>query len=280
MNYEINGYHLNVIEKGEGQLALVFLHYWGGSSRTWSQVIRKLEHGFYCIAYDQKGAGLSEAPATGYTLEESAKDVITLIHQLGLTDYVLIGHSMGAKIVQLVASTQPRGLLAIILVGPAPPSPLILPEPLRTMVVHAYDNEENIRKTIEQLTLIPLSMDIQKLIVEDSLRVSEGLKKAWPDEISHQDISDAVTRIRVPCLVIGGINDPEDPEKHNKRELVTKIKGAQLALVPAVGHLLPLEAPEVLADHIRSFLFGMLDPAFFRKISASRDGQSDMLTIL
>jgi pimeloyl-ACP methyl ester carboxylesterase len=39
MKYQINGVGLNVHDQGDGEPVLIFLHYWGGSSRTWREVI-------------------------------------------------------------------------------------------------------------------------------------------------------------------------------------------------------------------------------------------------
>jgi pimeloyl-ACP methyl ester carboxylesterase len=45
----------HVLESGSGEPALLFLHYWGGSARTWNAVISQLSPDFRCIAYDQRG---------------------------------------------------------------------------------------------------------------------------------------------------------------------------------------------------------------------------------
>ena len=117
----VNGIHLNVRDQGRGEPSLLFLHYWGWSSRTWDLVIDRLKNDFRCIAYDHRGWGDSDKPETGYSIKELANDVEALIQTLGLTRYVLIGHSMGGKAVQPLAAKRPRGLEALILVAPAPP---------------------------------------------------------------------------------------------------------------------------------------------------------------
>ena len=38
MKVASNGLAIHVEEQGDGDLSLVFLHYWGGSSRTWKYV--------------------------------------------------------------------------------------------------------------------------------------------------------------------------------------------------------------------------------------------------
>jgi hypothetical protein len=41
MKYQINDIELNVCDQGHGEQVLFFLHYWGGSSRTWGEVIKR-----------------------------------------------------------------------------------------------------------------------------------------------------------------------------------------------------------------------------------------------
>ena len=138
---------------GAANPALVFLHYWGGSARTWERVIRSLDTQFRCVAYDQRGWGLSDAPADGYKLQDLAQDAYMLIEALGLQRYVLVGHSMGGKVAQLMASQRPTGLEALILVAPASPAPQHIPEEARQAQLHAYDNRQTVLAAIDFLTV-------------------------------------------------------------------------------------------------------------------------------
>ena len=44
------------VREGHGP-ALIFLHYWGGSRRTWIPVLQRLDPGQGFVAYDQRGWG-------------------------------------------------------------------------------------------------------------------------------------------------------------------------------------------------------------------------------
>ena len=59
-------------EQGDGKLALLFLHYWGGSSRTWDGVVGELSSQCRTIATDHRGWGDSDAPNHGYTIADLA----------------------------------------------------------------------------------------------------------------------------------------------------------------------------------------------------------------
>ena len=133
----------NVLESGSGEPALLFLHYWGGSARTWHAVISELSTDFRCIAYDQRGWGQSDAPEQGYLIRDLALDAKHIVEVLQLRRYVLVGHSMGGKVVQFLASQRPPGLVGLVLVAPATPTPQNIPEPARQAHLHAYDNREN-----------------------------------------------------------------------------------------------------------------------------------------
>lgn len=127
MKRHINGVTLNVEERGNdangARPVLVFLHYFGGSSRAWFPLLDRLENSFRCIAPDLRGWGDSEATETGYAVAQVATDTAALIGALTIERYVLVGHSMGGKAALALASRQPTGLDALILLAPSPPTP-------------------------------------------------------------------------------------------------------------------------------------------------------------
>ena len=259
MKMESNGVHLNVEQRGAGAPALVFLHYWGGSSRTWGRVIDALAFEFRTVAIDQRGWGQSEAPAKGYALSDMASDAEAVIEALDLERYVLIGHSMGGKVSQLIASRRPRGLIGLALVAPSPPSPLNLPLDVRQGMVRAYESPESIIATIEQV-LAPNGLDPGDLeaVIVDSLVGAPAAKEAWPLFASQEDITAAVADIEIPALVISGEGDRVDPPDVLRRELLPRIPQAQLHVLPGVGHLLPYEAPDDVAALIRALAMSTL----------------------
>jgi pimeloyl-ACP methyl ester carboxylesterase len=255
MDIHSNGIRLHVEDRGAGAPALVFLHYWGGSSRTWRHVIAGLESKFRTISVDQRGWGQSDAPDDGYALEDLANDASGVIDALGLDRYVLVGHSMGGKVAQLLASRQPKGLVGLVLVAPSPPSPLGLPLAVRQEMVGAYTSRESVIATVEPvLSGGALNPDDLEGVIADSLRGAPSAKAAWPLAASQEDISRAMANVAVKTLVISGELDRVDPPSVLRRELLPRIPQATLHLLPGVGHLSPLEAPREVSGLIRTFL--------------------------
>ena len=232
MKVPIDTLNLNVVNTGSGDPTLIFLHYWGGSARTWASTVRLLEPKFRCIAYDQRGWGSSDAPSDGYHLQSLADDASMLIRTLGLRRYVLVGHSMGGKVAQLLASQRPVGLEALILVAPASPFPQHIPEEARQAQLHAYDSRETALAAIDFLTVRrPVDATVEQLL-QDSLAGAPAAKRAWPTIAAYEDISAQVKKIEVPTLIIVGDQDRQDPVELQRRETLPLIQSARLEDYP------------------------------------------------
>jgi 3-oxoadipate enol-lactonase len=249
-----NGIHINVEDRGHGDPSLVFLHYWGGSSRTWSEVIEQLST-HRSIALDHRGWGGSDAPIDGYSIADMANDAQGVIAALELERYVLVGHSMGGKTAQLLASRRPAGLAGLILVAPSPPTPTVLAKEDREALLHAYDSRESVTYVRDHiLTALPLTATQKERVIEDSLHGAAAARRAWPTQSMLEDIRAESRRINVPTLVLSGERDQVDPTDRLRYELLPRIPGAQLQVLPRTGHLPMLEAPEVVARAIRQFV--------------------------
>ncbi|NID03250.1 alpha/beta fold hydrolase [Luteibacter jiangsuensis] len=272
MMIKANGLELHVEQRGAGGPTLVFLHYWGGSLRTWQHVVDALSPDYRTVAIDQRGWAKSAAPEAGYALSDLADDVLAVVDALGLESYILIGHSMGGKAAQLAASRRPRGLAGLVLVAPAPPTPLALPLDARQGMVHAYDSRESIVATVQQV-LAPggLSDGDLDTVIADSLAGASPAKAAWPLATSQEDITAVVPKIDVPVIVISGEHDRVDPPEVLRRELLSRIPQARLVVLQGRGHLLPLEAPADLTSIIKAFVLAQPKGGFFALTDSQRE---------
>ncbi|MFT4113113.1 alpha/beta fold hydrolase [Silvibacterium sp.] len=254
MKLTVNDVSLYVEQAGSSaQPSLVFLHYWGGTHRTWSQVIAALGEDFHTVAFDSPGWGQSGASPRGYTIHAQAELTQALLDTLGLERYILVGHSMGGKVAQLVASRRPRGLAGLVLVAPATPVPSLMPEEAKQQQLHAYDNRETALQSIRVLTARMPGAQTVAQIVEDSLSAIAEAKLVWPTIGMAEDISAEVGRISAPTLLLAGELDQVDSIEQHRREVIARIPDAALRIIPGAGHLLPIDAPVVVAQEIASF---------------------------
>ena len=249
--HNINGVKLNVLDTGEGVPALIFLHYWGGSVRSWEPVIHDLSKDHRCIAIDFRGWGQSSRDAEDYDLKTLADDVFAIIDDLGLKQFVILGHSMGGKVAQLVAARQPEGLRQLILMAPAPPMPLEVPEEQRQAMAVAYQTREGVMAIIAKL---PLSEASREQIVEDAVSGAPAAKRAWPEQGMAMDIRDQAIRIDVPVHIIVGSADVVETEASLRKDFGRVLPSATFTVLPGVSHMAPLEATSQVVDATRSAL--------------------------
>ncbi len=248
----VNDIDLNVVDIGADAPCLVFLHYWGGSSRTWAPVIEHLSNTNRCVAIDFRGWGQSSKEPDDYSLEILASDVVGVVEKLGLKEFFLLGHSMGGKVAQLVAARHPKGLKGLILFAPAPPTPLNVPEENRKGYVDLYQSREGAEIVISNLTPHSLPVAFREQIIEDTLRGSLGAKQAWPLQGMIADISNETSKITVPVHIIAGGDDGVEPEASLRAAFGKVLPNVSFAVISGVGHVAPLEAPLKLAQAIRS----------------------------
>lgn len=70
---------------------------------------------------------------------------------------------------------------------------------------------------------------------------------ARPDARTH------LPAVRCPTLVLCGADDQLTPPERSE-EIAALVPGAQLILVPRCGHMLTMEQPQVVNDHLRRWL--------------------------
>jgi pimeloyl-ACP methyl ester carboxylesterase len=236
---------------------LVFLHYWGGSHRTFDLVISALACNCTVVTFDQRGSGASRDLRGPYGLEQLASDALDVARAVADGPCVLVGHSMGGKVALLAAARRPAGLVGLVLIAPSPPKPTIDVDTARQRA-HAYDDEASVKATIARaLTHQPLSDELQRQVLVDSLAWNEGARTVWPLEGILADITDATIEIGVPTLVIAGALDRVDPPSSLESHLLPYVPTARMVTVEGTGHLSPLEAPHRVAAHIDHFVFAL-----------------------
>lgn len=102
-----NGIKIHYYRTGGDKPPLVLAHGITDTGLCWIRAAQALEKDYDVIMYDARGHGLSDAPETGYTTENHAADLASLIQGLGLEKPGLMGHSMGAATVATVAAKYP-----------------------------------------------------------------------------------------------------------------------------------------------------------------------------
>ncbi len=109
-----------VDDGGRGEPACVLVHSLGGHSAFWESTLAELRRGRRAVALDLRGHGASASASFAESgLDDFADDVVRVADALGLTRFILVGHSFGATVAIAVAARVPSRVSALVLVDPA-----------------------------------------------------------------------------------------------------------------------------------------------------------------
>jgi 3-oxoadipate enol-lactonase len=111
-----NGIEINYRDEGEGPRTVLLVNGLGDDLDTWSsQVPDFLDQGYRVVTFDNRGVGRSSMPPGPYTTRMLADDVKALVDHLRLSDFHLLGISMGGMIAQEYALAYPHDLASVTL---------------------------------------------------------------------------------------------------------------------------------------------------------------------
>lgn len=239
------------VERGpvEGRRpALVLLHHFGGSARTWQPFIECIGDRRRCIALDLPGFGRQVGHPGPYTVAAMANHVAASIVELGLDSFTLVGHSMGGKVALALAARRPAGLHSLVLLAPSPPSAEAIGHQQRETLLTAWGARPALADIVDAATVRTLSVDVRAVLVEDMLGVARQAWRSWLLAGSREDITALMARIDVPVLVVSGDGDTAIPTTVIEAELLPRIANAALSVIAGAGHLLPIEAAAETAN--------------------------------
>ncbi len=226
----------------------VLLHGFGTSSQVWRHVAEDLS-GARALHPDLPGFGASAGQA-GYGVAQMADAVARDIGRAHVHDFVLVGHSMGAKVAASLASRRPPGLIGLALVAPSPPTPEPMTNEGRERLRAAYGDRQALENFYAGITREALDERDRENLVQDGLRASQAAWNAWLDAGSREDIGGQAGQINVPTLLLASRQDPVMSLDVIEGQVVPYFAGAQYEILEGSGHLLPLEIPKEVTRHL------------------------------
>lgn len=110
-----NGIDMQLAQWGSGEECLLCVHGMTANCRCWDRLAPALSGRHRVLGVDLRGRGLTDKPASGYSLEHHVKDLHELLGHLGLKRVTLLGHSLGAYISVVFSSLYPDKVAKLIL---------------------------------------------------------------------------------------------------------------------------------------------------------------------
>src|SRR5258706_15565696 len=109
----VDGVKLHCEEQGGGT-AVVFVHEYGGSCRSFDAQVEAFRARYRCAVFNARGYPPSEVPAPveSYSQDHAVADIGAVLDGLGIENVHLVGVSMGAASVLQYALREPRRVLS------------------------------------------------------------------------------------------------------------------------------------------------------------------------
>ncbi|HVZ10014.1 alpha/beta fold hydrolase [Rhodopila sp.] len=101
---------------GSATRPVVFVHGFGCGLTDWDSQVAHLSSRFQAVAVDLRGHGSSPGPAAACSIERYGADVAELMRALALPPAVLVGHSLGCRVVMEAALQAPVHAAGVVLV--------------------------------------------------------------------------------------------------------------------------------------------------------------------
>jgi pimeloyl-ACP methyl ester carboxylesterase len=240
---------LFVTNQGKGEPTLVFLHYFSGAAASWQWVIEPLKADFHCVALDLPGFG-SAPPLAEPTLQNYSAFIQEALGQLGVRRCVLIGHSMGGKLALQAATDGIDGLEQVILVAPSPPTQEPMPEEERDRMLRNHQNPDVASTTVDGAAQQTLPAIRRAIAIRTHIQAEDKTWRWWLLDGMNHSIAEPVSQLQMPVTVIASKDDPVIPWETIHPEVMAVLAQGELISYTDVGHLIPLEVPERLAESI------------------------------
>jgi pimeloyl-ACP methyl ester carboxylesterase len=271
----------------EGAPTIVLLHGWTCQTRFWQYQLRELSRDFRVVAYDQRGHGRSGPAADGdYSMEAFAADFQAVLDAC-VPDgerVVAAGHSMGAMTLAAWAGEHPgdvqRRLSGVALMntgmGDLISETLVVRMPTALGRVKQFVGRQILSARLPMPTVptplvfrgiryVAMHKDASPARVAFCenmlLSCSPESRGACGNTMSRMDLHDSVASLKVPAIVIAGVDDRLTPLAHARRMAESLPDLVELVEIPRSGHMSPIEAPEIVNAKLRALAAAPVVPA-------------------
>lgn len=241
--------------KGRGD-PVVFLHGYGGSTRTWKKQVKRFSEKYKVVLVDLRGHGESDKPHKYvYTIDKMVGDVHKIVKKLKKKP-VIVGLSMGAILGLVYAAKHPRSVKGVVPVSPVVRSDDDL---IADFVERAFTELEatlfkkvfkKTKKINPDKTLADVSAEDREMLSNEVLKagLEARIQMLW--EFKRLDIREYLPKVKTPTLIVYG---DEDWVPREQSDMINDAVEDSRLMILKAGHMMPLEKPKVFNNVLEAF---------------------------
>ncbi|TWD75413.1 pimeloyl-ACP methyl ester carboxylesterase [Kribbella amoyensis] len=259
---------MQVVHDGpENASPLLLIHGSGASGATWAPMVGTLAGRHHVLRVDLPGCGQS-SPAPTYDVPDQAAAIAALLDDLALRNVPVAGHSSGGWVAIALADKRPDLVGSLVLISTATGLDAQQPQPfiLRALLAPPFGpllwplrSDSMIRKGIGATTARPVEIPDDAIadLKNITYRTFRKVLRCNGAYVAERSTPDRLADLDVPVLVIFGAADPRYyPESARQYEAVPNTR---LEMLPGVGHIPMLEAPEATSELLLGFTAAAAD---------------------
>lgn len=256
---EVEGLRI-AYERVGGGAPLVLVHGFVGDGRsTWSRQIEALSDEFTVVAWDAPGAGGSAEPPDWFRMPDYADCLAAFVRELGLARPHFVGLSFGGALVLELFGRHPTVPRSLVLAGAyagwaGSMDPGEVEERLRLSLRLADLTPQQFADTMMTSMFSETAPAAAVSLFAESLQAfSPAGFRTMARASAAADLRDILAAVTVPTLLLYGDRDVRAPLRI-AHALHSAIPASRLVVMPGVGHVSCVEAPELFSREVRAFL--------------------------
>jgi 3-oxoadipate enol-lactonase len=231
-----------------------FVHPLGLDRQAFDLVVDRLAATWRCVTFDQRGHGAADAAPESIAIGTLAGDVVGVLDHLGAHRAHLVGHSLGGAVAATAAATAPGRFASLVLMATPDVGGPVFRERAEAAELHGLAPQ--LAPTLERW-FSPVLRDASQAGVAYATRCLQAMSvpawaACWRALADFPGYGGLAGRLPATRCVAGGEDASTPPATLGR---IAALTGADLAVVPAAGHLLTWEEPgavaALLAEHWR-----------------------------
>lgn len=261
----LDGGEIHVCQDGPRDApALLLIHGTAASLRTWDPLVPLLTGSHRVIRIDLLGHGQSAKPAGGgYEILEQGRRVGAALDRLGVKHAIVVGHSTGGSVATALAEQRRDLVTALALIDTGPrmdafisngPVGGLLFVPVVGPLLWRFRTDSLIRNAASTAFSRP-GYEVPQQMVDDARGMTyhalTATSQAVDDYLKQRALPDRLAPLGKPLLVIFGKEDRR--WRSSFAADYRAVPGAQVELLPGVGHSPILEDPPSTAALLLAF---------------------------